>query len=153
MYLNIMLSQVLIAAKRQMAWTWVMGVATIINPVFNLVLIPALEHSHHNGGIGAAISLLLTEIAIVSIGFALVGRAVIDRHLLRRVALASLASLAMWLVATLTAGLGVVVSLTLAGVTFLVLAMALGLASREELATARSVVAGRLPLRRLRARS
>ena len=40
MYMNIMLSQVLIAMNRQASWTWVMGVTTIINPLFNLALIP-----------------------------------------------------------------------------------------------------------------
>ena len=33
MYLNIILSQILVAAKRQVAWTWVMGGATILNPL------------------------------------------------------------------------------------------------------------------------
>jgi uncharacterized membrane protein len=62
------------------------------------------------------LSLLVTEIAIVSIGFALVGRAVIDRQLVRRTGLTALASVAAWAAAEATASLGWPVSL-LAGST------------------------------------
>ena len=55
MYLNIMLNQVLVAAKRQTTWTWVMAVATVVNPLFNLALIPFTENHYGNGAIGAAI--------------------------------------------------------------------------------------------------
>ncbi len=76
MYLNIMLSQVLIAARRQFVWTWVMLGATVLNPAINLVLIPATQSRLHNGAIGAAVSLLLTEVVIVGAGLALAGRGV-----------------------------------------------------------------------------
>ena len=36
MYLNIMLSQVLVAINRQSRWTWVMAATTVVNPLFNL---------------------------------------------------------------------------------------------------------------------
>jgi O-antigen/teichoic acid export membrane protein len=148
MYLNIMLSQVLVAAQRQIAWTWVMGVATVVNPIANLILIPLFERTHGNGGIGAALSLLLTEIAIVSIGFALVGRAVIDRQLVRRTGLTALASGAAWAAGEATAPLGWPVSLVAAGVTLVVLAWSLRLVTREEAAVARRVIARKLPFLR-----
>ena len=69
MYMNIMLSQVLIAMNRQTTWTWVMAGTTVINPLFNLALIPLTQHRYGNGAIGAAISLLLTEIVVVAAGF------------------------------------------------------------------------------------
>jgi Na+-driven multidrug efflux pump len=151
MYLNIMLSQVLVAAKRQVVWTWAMVAATVINPLLNLTLIPVFQHSHHhNGAIGAALSLLGTELVIVALGFALVGRAVIDRRLLARTARAAVASGAMWAAATVAGPLGVAPSLAVAVVAFLVPAAALGLVSRQELETGRRLVAARLPRARAR---
>jgi len=125
-----------------------MGVATLVNPIANLILIPLFERTHGNGGIGAALSLLLTEIAIVSIGFALVGRAVIDRQLVRRTGLTALASGAAWAAGEATAPLGWPVSLVAAGVTLVVLAWSLRLVTREEAAVARRVIARKLPFLR-----
>ena len=48
MYVNIMLSQVLIAAERQVVWTWVMAGATVVNPIFNLVLIRLTDARYGN---------------------------------------------------------------------------------------------------------
>lgn len=102
MYMNIMLSQVLVAMDRQSTWTKVMLVTTIVNPLFNLALIPATEHWFDNGAIGAAIALFLTEIVVVSIGVALVGRRVFDGETARRTALATGAALVAWAVGYLT---------------------------------------------------
>jgi O-antigen/teichoic acid export membrane protein len=132
MYTNIMLSQVLIAANRQASWTWVMIVATIVNPVFNIVLIPLTEHRYGNGAIGAALSLLLTELVLVSCGFAIAGRGVLDRSTLRRTLLSALASIAMWAVAYAASPAGVAVAVTAGIATFVALALALGLPTDEE---------------------
>jgi len=95
MYLSIMLSQVLIGMGRQGAWTWVMVATTIVNPLFNLVLIPATQHRYGNGAIGAAIALFLTELVALSIGMWLVGRGIFDRSSVWRTALAVGISVAM----------------------------------------------------------
>lgn len=132
MYLNIMLSQVLIAARRQFAWTWVMLGATIVNPAINLVLIPATQARFGNGAIGAAVSLLVTEIVIVAAGFRLTGRGVLGRRALRRVTRTAAASVAMWGVGFATQGVGAVPSVTAGLLTFLVLAKVLRLVTPEE---------------------
>jgi O-antigen/teichoic acid export membrane protein len=105
MYMNIMLSQVLIAMNRQATWTWVMAGTTIINPLFNLALIPLTQHRYDNGAIGAAISLLLTEIVVVVAGFWLIGRKVFDGGTGRRAALGAVAAFAAWAAAYLTGGM------------------------------------------------
>ncbi len=94
MYMNIMLGQVLIAMKRQIVWTWVMATTTVVNPLLNLALIPMTQHRYGNGAIGAAISLLLTEIVVVTAGFWLIGRRVFDGGSARRAALGSVAAAA-----------------------------------------------------------
>ena len=106
MYLNIMLSQVLIAARRQFVWTWVMLGATVVNPAINLVLIPLTQSRLHNGAIGAAVSLLLTELVIVGAGLCLAGRGVLGLRALRRFAAGAVASVGMLGVGFAAHGLG-----------------------------------------------
>jgi O-antigen/teichoic acid export membrane protein len=148
MYLNILLSQVLIAAKRQVVWTWVMAGATVINPVINAILIPITQTHLHNGAIGAAIALLVTELGIVAVGFVLVGRGVVDRRMIRRVGLTALASAAMCGVALALRPFGTVPSLALGGLTFVLLVIVLRLITPEELEFARKKV--RQAIRRLK---
>jgi O-antigen/teichoic acid export membrane protein len=150
MYLNIMLNQVLIAAKRQVIWTWVMAGATVVNPVINLVLIPVTQHQFGNGAIGAAISLLLTELLIVGVGLTVTGGGVLGRDGARRCGLAAATSLAMCGAAFAARPLGTVPSLSAAAVTFVVLAAVLRIAKPEEIAFARvrlARFAQRLPAR------
>jgi O-antigen/teichoic acid export membrane protein len=133
-YLNIMLNQVLIAAKKQKSWTWVMAGATVVNPLLNLALIPLTESRYENGAIGAAISLLVTEIAIVSVGFVMVGRDVVTGAALRRCGLTLAASIAMCGVAYGLRSAGTVPSLAAGVFTFVLLAIGLGIVRPEELA-------------------
>jgi O-antigen/teichoic acid export membrane protein len=95
MYLNIMFNQILVAAKRQSQWTWVMAGATVVNPAINAVLIVLTQRRFGNGAIGAAISLLLTEMLIVAVGFRMVGSEAISRGGLRRCAWIAGASIAV----------------------------------------------------------
>jgi O-antigen/teichoic acid export membrane protein len=150
MYLNIMLAQVLVAAKRQISWTWVMAGATVINPLFNLLLIPATESRYGNGAIGASLSLLLTELFVVSAGFVLVGRDVLDPRAVRRCLIVALISAEMWGVAYLARPLGEFKAIALAALSFVLLAAAFRVATAEEVAFVRAGVA-RLSLRSRRA--
>jgi O-antigen/teichoic acid export membrane protein len=135
MYLNIMLSQVLIAMNRQASWTWVMAGTTIVNPLFNLALIPWTEHRYDNGAIGAAISLLLTELICIGAGFVMIGRYVFDRGTIRRVVLGTGAAAAMWAVYYVTEpDIGTAPALLLGVVTFIVCAALVRLFSSEEIA-------------------
>src|SRR5262249_18451039 len=95
MYLNVMLSQVLVAAKRPMVWTYLMIGATVVNPVVNLFLIRLAQHRWQNGAIGAAASLLVTELLIVTAGLAIVGRHVMTASTLWRLLRAATAAALM----------------------------------------------------------
>lgn len=133
MYLNIMLSSILIAAKRQASWTWVMVAATIVNPIFNVLLIPATQHRYGNGAIGASLSLLLTELVLASLGFAIAGRGVFDRSSVRRCGLTVVASTAMWLAGYETRFAGPLASTAIGVSVFVVLVFALRLPTTEEM--------------------
>jgi O-antigen/teichoic acid export membrane protein len=140
-YLNIMLAQVLLAAKRQAVWTTVMAGAAVVNPLLNLVLIPATQHGYHNGAIGASISLLVTELVMDVIGFVFVGRHVFDRGGIRRCALAVVASAGMWGVAYATRTLGSPLSLAAGFATLLLLAVVLRILTPDEIAQIRAGLA------------
>jgi O-antigen/teichoic acid export membrane protein len=129
---------VLVAAKRQTAWTWVLAGATVVNPLLNLVLIPLSQRDYHNGAIGAGIALLLTEVLIVAVGLVLFGRGLVGRRTLRRCVPALISSAALWGVAYLLRPYGPVVSLASAGIVFLALAHVLRLLTPDEVAFLRA---------------
>jgi len=142
MYLNIMLAQVLIAMNRQMVWTWVMAATTVVNPLFNLALIPWTQHRYGNGAIGASISLLLTELVCVGAGYVLIGRLVFDLGTARRTVLGLGIAGAMWAVGyELEPVAGWVPALLAAALVFPALAALLRLFTPDELALIRSGLA------------
>jgi len=109
MYLSIILSQVVVAANRPMAWTWIMATAAVVNPVLNLVLIRRYQASAHNGAIGAALALLLTESVVLVLGVVAARHQVHVGHLLGRFFKAGLAALCMWAAMYVSAPVGFVV--------------------------------------------
>jgi O-antigen/teichoic acid export membrane protein len=134
MYLNIMLSQVLIGMNRQASWTWVMAGTTIINPLLNLVLIPMTQSRYDNGAIGTAISLLLTEIVCIGAGYVMIGRLVFNRGTARRTAVGIGIATAMWAVGYEIGRLtSPIAGLAAAAVTFAVLAVPLRLFTSDEI--------------------
>jgi O-antigen/teichoic acid export membrane protein len=150
-YLNIILSSVLVAEKRQATWTMVMAGAVVVNPLINLVLIPLTEHRYHNGAIGASISLVLTELLMAGVGLLLVGRHVFDRRIVRRCTLMCLASTGMVAVAQMASRFGPEASLSAGFATLAILVFSLRIVTAEEVALARSGIA-RVQARFMRSR-
>jgi len=146
MYVNIMLNNVLVAAGKQMMWTWVMAGATIFNPALNFFLIRATESHYGNGAIGAALSLLLTEILIVGVGFVIVGRGVFDREVTRRCLLVAVAAIAMWGVAYGARPIGTIGAFAAGALVFVVLVIAFRAITPEEIAFIRAAL-GRIARR------
>jgi O-antigen/teichoic acid export membrane protein len=140
-YLNIVLASVLVASKRQATWTMVMIGAAVVNPLFNLVLIPLTQHRYHNGAIGAAISLVLTEVLLDGVGLFLVGRHVFESRMVKRCASMCLASAAMVAVAQLARPVGTAASLMIAFSAFGFVVVILRILGPEELQLARSAIA------------
>lgn len=132
-YLGIMLNQVLVAAKRQIVWTWVMAGATVVNPILNIMLIRIFQQRTSNGAIGAAVALLSTEFLIAVVGIIVVGHTVLDRWSVWRFARAALAAGALWTVATAAQPLGAAVSLAIGLVVFALVAWSLRIVSAGDL--------------------
>jgi O-antigen/teichoic acid export membrane protein len=139
MYVNIMVNPVLVAANRQIVWTRVMALASVLNPLLNLVLIREFQASRGNGAIGAAFALLFTELVIVAIGLSLI-RGVVDAGFVMRFLKAVVATAVMALAVLFARHLGLVAAVAVGVLTFPILAMALRVLSDEERVLLRNVV-------------
>jgi hypothetical protein len=102
------------------------------------VLIPATQSQFHNGAIGAAISLVLTEVIMDGVGMVLVGRRVFTSSSFRRCTLATLACAGMWGAAYAAAPLGTMPSLLAGGLVLILLIIVLRIPNSEERALIRS---------------
>jgi O-antigen/teichoic acid export membrane protein len=140
LYLNIMLSQVLVAQGRQVQWTWVMAGATVVNPALNAALISLTDARYGNGAVGAALSLLVTEVLIVTVGFFVVGSTLLNGAALKRCLRAAVASFGGWAAAYLTSPAGPLVSIPAAAVVIAVAALALRVASPAQVAVVKNLV-------------
>jgi O-antigen/teichoic acid export membrane protein len=139
-YFNIMANQVLIAVNRQVAWTKVMVAAAVINPVLNLFLIRYFQATQHNGAIGAALSLMATEIGMALAALVLM-QAMLDGGSVLRLLRAVAATAGMAGVVWALSGYGLIVE-TVAGMfAFAALAVGFRLLTTEEFAMLRRTAA------------
>jgi O-antigen/teichoic acid export membrane protein len=132
-YLNIVVNQSLAASNRQVVWTKVMLVSTIANPLLNLFAIPAAHALWHDAALGAAWSLVATELLMAAAGIYLV-RSSIDPVLLFRVGRVAFASLLMAVAVELAQRFGLPVQLGLGVAIMAALAFPLRLVKPNELA-------------------
>lgn len=67
-YVDFMLGSAILATERQRAWAVVGFVAILLNIVLNFFLIPYSQELMGNGGLGAAVTTILTELFILAAG-------------------------------------------------------------------------------------
>jgi O-antigen/teichoic acid export membrane protein len=138
-YFNIMANQVLIASNRQVIWTKVMIGAAILNPVINLFLIRYFQVEQHNGAIGAALSLLITEIGMASVGL-FVLPPMLDFGSALRLVRAAGATAGMALVVWALSGYGLIVEGVAGMIAFAFLAVMFKVLTAEEARLLRKTV-------------
>ena len=141
-FLNIVAYYILLASERQMIWIKVIAFTAIINPALNLILIPYFQHRTGNGALGAAISLLLTELIQAAAAVWLLRW--VGLSVLRRPGRAVIAATLMTLVVVLASPLGLLAQIALGIGSFVVLGIALRLISDTELALFGSLAPRRL---------
>jgi O-antigen/teichoic acid export membrane protein/serine acetyltransferase len=133
-YINVTAGTYLISMDRQVAWTRVMGVACLVNPLVNLLTIPLFQQHFADGGLGAAVALLLTEIMMAMGGLWLLPRHMLDREalrpLFRSAVAAALMGLVVWPLRAHFIGLPIAMGATV----YLVAAVGLRAFPREDLA-------------------
>jgi O-antigen/teichoic acid export membrane protein len=147
---------VLIASRKQVQLTVVLAACAVINPTLNYFLIQFTQHRYHNGAIGAAACLMVTEFLTVAADLYLLGPGFLSKRLLARIGRTALATAGMFGVGYVASPLGWYLSLPLAGATFVGLAGLFGVLSPEErkvLSEGLSRIAARLPGTRRQAAS
>jgi O-antigen/teichoic acid export membrane protein len=140
-YVNTAISNILIASRRQLTWTVVMGCAGVINAAANVVLIQQFQERTQNGALGAAWALVITEVAVMLTGLVLV-RNVIGRQTLVRFAKTVVATGAMAAVVASVHGFGLLPQVASGVVTFFALALVLGIPTQAEWQEAAAMLTG-----------
>jgi O-antigen/teichoic acid export membrane protein/serine acetyltransferase len=150
-YINIAAGTYLISMDRQTAWTWVMAGACLLNPLVNLLTIPIFQRQLENGGLGAALAFLVTEVIMTVGGLWLLPRHMMDRETLRPMMRSVVAVALMGLVVWQLRAHFLAVPIAAGAAVYLVAAVLLRAIPREDLSVAAPVVAkvtGRLRLGR-----
>jgi O-antigen/teichoic acid export membrane protein len=98
-YFSMPIRTAVVAAGRLRAWIMIQIPCLIISVALDPVLIPLFQEHKGNGGIGLCIAAVISEFLIVIGGMALMPRGVLDRSVLRTLALTALSGAAMAAVA------------------------------------------------------
>jgi O-antigen/teichoic acid export membrane protein len=144
MSINIIVCQVVIACNRQMTWTIALAGATVVNPILNVVLIRYFQAHDGNGAIGAAWSLLLTELVMAGYGL-WVAREFLDWGHFDRVFRGIPATLGMAIIAIGLSRFGLAIEVLGGTLSFAAFALAFRVIAPSEVKTALAF----LPRRRL----
>jgi O-antigen/teichoic acid export membrane protein len=138
MYANIMINQQLIAAGRPGRLGVVLGMTALANVGFNAVLIPLTQEQWGNGGIGAAVAMLLAETIQLSVTTVMIGRRLMTASVVSRVARAAVSAAAMAGVLNVLDGRPLVVQVVAGTAVFAAALMLLRVPATEERAAVRS---------------
>ncbi len=133
--LNVMAYQLLVAMGRQKVWTKVVAGASIINPLLNLMAIRVCQARYGNGAIGAAVSLVATELFMAGAS-AWVLRDVIGRGSVSRALRSLTAALVMGAVVHAAQPLGLAAQLGIGVIVFTAGALLLRIPTETELRAA-----------------
>jgi O-antigen/teichoic acid export membrane protein len=139
-YQNILLGRFLVSADRQNAWTLVMAVATVATIPLDLLLIPWTQRAFGNGAIGGALSFVVTELGMLVVGLRLLPAGSLGANSFSRAARTLAAGLVMAAVVWWARDFFLAVPIALGGLTYGLLALALGLLPRDELALGLSLL-------------
>jgi O-antigen/teichoic acid export membrane protein len=80
LFVDYYLATILMAVGRERKWLAVSAGACVLNPVLNWVLIPLTDARYGNGGVGAAVATLVTEVFVLGCALRLVPRGTFDRR-------------------------------------------------------------------------
>ena len=141
MYVNIQIAQVFVASGRPLVMGRILAAAAVFNVAANLLLIPYTGQHWGNGAIGAATALLLTELCQAVLAVAIVGRRLLGRATVLRVAKAAAAAGGMAALLTALPTMPLPLEILLGASCFLGLVVLLRLPAPDEVATARRSMA------------
>ncbi len=94
-YFTMPIGTAVLAAGKQRAWSIIQLLCVIVSVVLDPVLVPWFQERTGNGGIGLCVAAVVSESLVVIGGIALVPRGILDRSVLRTIALTLLSGAAM----------------------------------------------------------
>lgn len=131
-FLDIQFGWMLTARNQQWRWTVVMAISCILNPLLNLVLIPVGVHLWHNGALGAAVALLITEFGMSVYGVITLRKIMLHPVIGRTVVGALIAGAAQAVVLRVVGTQWVIVGEALGALVYLAVAISLGALARQD---------------------
>lgn len=141
---DVVLGSVLIANDKQRQWSYCAIGAAGLNLGLNAWLIPRFQAYMGNGGCGAALATLLTEVFMLVCALGLMPAGIFDRSNLITAFKACLAGLLMTAVVGAVPGLGLVGMILVGGATFVAAALLLRVVPREDTAHIKHAILGRI---------
>ncbi len=103
-YFSMPLTSAVLASGKRRAWTIVLSVSVVVSVSLDPLLVWWFQARMGNGGVGLCVAAVVSECLVIIGGLLLVPRGVLDRSVLRTIALACLSGLAMAAVALLLKG-------------------------------------------------
>ena len=145
LYFTMLLGPTLAAQGKQKAWTITQFGCVLVSAIADPLLIPWFQRRVGNGGLGVCVAAGISEALMVTVGFWLAPRGLIDRPLLRGLGAALLAGAGMATVALLLAHLKVnpFLSAPLSVLAYGLCLWALGELDRERLYMIRGILTRR----------
>jgi O-antigen/teichoic acid export membrane protein len=117
-YFSMPLGTAVLACNKQRAWALVQCSCIAVSVVGSPFLIPHFQRLTGNGAIGTCVTLVLSELFVVSCGIALAPRGIFNRELGKSLLLAALSGAAMAVVAWLTKPISVYLAVPAALLTY-----------------------------------
>lgn len=121
-YFSMPLGTAILACNKQRAWAMVQGLCIVVSLAGNPFLVPYYQKLSGNGAIGTCITLVLSELIVVSCGVALAPRGIFNGELMKSLALAALSGAAMAGVAWFTKPISLFLAVPAAVLTYAVVA-------------------------------
>ncbi|HEV8674872.1 MAG TPA: flippase [Methylomirabilota bacterium] len=133
---------ILMAMGRERVWIAIVGAACVVNPALNVLLIPPTEFWFGNGGIGAAVATLVTEVFILAWALYAIPAGTFGRASARVAARAAVLGGAMAAVLVTGRALGApwMLAAAFAGVGYLIAVVRLGILPQDVSRWARGMV-------------
>lgn len=118
-YLSTFFAYLAIISKRSHVWAWIMVISVVLKIALNIVLIPWCQARYGNGGIGSALSYLVTEGGMVAAGILMLPKRTFTWDNLRKLVLTVLSGCLMYLVCWLLSDMLIVVPIIAGAVVYL----------------------------------
>jgi O-antigen/teichoic acid export membrane protein len=132
-YLSTFFAYLAIISKRSHIWAWVMVISVVLKIVLNIVLIPWCQARFGNGGIGSALSYLVTEGGMVAAGILMMPKQTFAWENLRKLVLIVAVGCLMYFVCWMLSDMVIVVPIIAGAAVYLCLILGLRIVPAEDL--------------------